>query len=106
LSFKVGDRVRITAAYEQYAGLTGTVERVNLGGDAYPYALTLDPNDVFKSEGGDFLVERDEIEALTPQFVNVVTSRSIWVTLPGDNAGHRLTESEARALFVQLEEIL
>jgi hypothetical protein len=45
-------------------------------------------------------------ERPTPKFVNVITSRTIWVTLPGDNAGHKLTEDDAQALFRQLEAIL
>jgi hypothetical protein len=42
----------------------------------------------------------------TPKFVNVIESRTIWVTLPGDNAGHKLSEDDAQALFRQLEAIL
>lgn len=46
------------------------------------------------------------VTRVVPQFVNVVTSRSIWVTLPGDNAGHRLTNDDALTLLRQLEEAL
>lgn len=56
--------------------------------------------------GSTYYTRPDELEIELPQFVNVVTSRSIWVTLPGDNAGHKLTEDEARALFRQLEEVI
>jgi hypothetical protein len=64
---------------------------------------------VKKTEGSVALAfPARELRPLTPKtvFVHVQTQRTIWVTLPGDTAGHKLSNDDALALLRQLEEAL
>lgn len=96
----IGDRVRDITSSGATAGRTGVLVEPDPK-SAYPYLVKYDEDPL-----GRGAYRADELELVEPQFVNVTTARSIWVTLPGDNAGHRLTEDEARALFRQLEEVV
>lgn len=94
--FKVGDRVRVVTK-DEFNTKVGVIDFIGDG-----IHVRLDD----ESESGPFFFNEDEVVLESEHYVNVIESRAIWVTLPGDNAGHKLTEDEARALFVQLEEIL
>lgn len=54
----------------------------------------------------DFPMPRTELLCADPEYVHVIESRQIWVTLPGDTAGHKLTEDEVKTLFRQLEAVI
>ena len=95
--FKVGDRVRDTVEEHSTYGETGTVVGV-----PWNYAARVK----YDKDGSYGLYFKGELELIEPEFVHVVERREIWVTLPGDTAGHKLTEEQARTLFRQLEEIV
>jgi hypothetical protein len=97
--FKVGDRVEIYG----YARSTDKWNGPAVVTKVHPDGVTVDrigAGPVY--EGGYF----NSMHVRSPAFVHVVTQRTVWVTLPGDNAGHKLSEDDAQALFRQLEAIL
>ena len=103
-TLKVGDRVRLDDDHGRfgYSGV-GTVRRLTSVGD-----YVLDFEEVFVSgmpeataPGIGFPLSR--LTLLDSPFVNVIENRSIWITLPGDIAGHRLTEEQAKQLLWELE---
>lgn len=122
--FQVGDHAVITSDYSGGEGFeVGDVVKIvevdrhlRYTGTKYPY-VAVSPNapngsyELFMSHELRPLqvvapVEGPTTGLIDPEYVHVIESRQIWVTLPGDTAGHRLTEDQARTLFHQLEEIL
>lgn len=96
--FKVGDRVRVEGTDTEFDGLTGTFEG-EIPGRKHPLNVLL-------TGAGVRYFSPGELVRLSPRFVNVVDNPSIWVTLPGDNAGHKLTTAEAKQLLRELEEVV
>jgi hypothetical protein len=95
LSFKIGDRVIISGARPRLGFI---VEDFGLQGPG-EFSVVFDG-------GTRRYVEASNLTLETPRFVHVVTQRTVWVTLPGDTAGHKLTNDDALALLRQLEEAL
>lgn len=99
--FKIGDRVLVRSPrYPEFNG-PATVSYL-------PKNLLAPTNVHVRQEGreGPLSFPVNEVLLADPQFVNVQTQKTIWVTLPGDNAGHKLTNDDALTLLRQLEEAL
>lgn len=96
MSFLLGDRVR------DNFGRSGRITSLDAGGHGQYIDVEYDA-DVPLNNGW---YKDDELQALEPEFVHVQVSKAIWVTLPGDTAGHKLTNDEALTLLRQLEEAL
>lgn len=112
MSLNIGDRVTILFDAPYY-GDEGTVRSVTPGRNAlvavdgrsgvtFYYADELQVAPTPAQRIAEYVMS----ESTTDDYVHVVDARQIWVTLPGDTAGHKLTETQARTLFHQLEEIL
>lgn len=105
--FKVGDKVRTNIARrEAPIGSVGTLTRCDM---IRPGEVCVEFPSEITTKRYFYLAAEGQVEHVDPRpekFVNVIESRTIWVTLPGDNAGHKLSEDDAQALFRQLEEIL
>lgn len=104
--FKAGDQVRVVQVLNDPSGANagrfldreGRIVREVPG---RKYALDVD---LGSPEGIKFFSPQELELVSPPRFVNTLST--IWVTLPGDNAGHRLTNEQARQLLRELEEVV
>jgi len=124
---QVGDRAVITSDYSGFGGeglepgnvvqITDVDRHLRFPGSEFQFAAVNPsaPNeayDLFMAHElrplQEFIapVEGPTTGLIDPEYVHIIESRQIWVTLPGDTAGHKLSEDQARTLFHQLEEIL
>lgn len=96
---KIGDRVVSTQRGGEGPGVI-----VENFGQQFPgeFSVVLDRG----GSGARRYIKTYDLTPETPRFVNVVTQKTVWVTLPGDNAGHKLTNDDALTLLRQLEEAL
>lgn len=106
--FKVGDHVYLNddGMPENDSGYATIEEIFEPEGEAYLSFEDFQPFNKITYPLYRLTFMGRESEPAQPEYVHVIESRQIWVTLPGDTAGHKLSEDEARTLFHQLEAIL